>query len=172
MLSGIALLAVILLAVIFIIVTASVFKLHPFLSLLLATLLTGLAVGVPLKQILEAVNQGFGNLLGSIGLVVVLGSMIGIVLEKSGAALQIANLVIAFVGKHKPVWAMGIIGSIVAIPVFCDSAFIILSGVAKALAKKTGKKEKLFSPCPIFGGRTLYHSRISSTYTWSFGLCR
>lgn len=139
MLSGIGLLAVILLAVVFIIVTASVFKLHPFLSLLLATLLTGLVVGMPLKQILESVNQGFGNLLGSIGLVVVLGSMIGIVLEKSGAALQIANLVIALVGKNKPVSAMGIIGSIVGIPVFCDSAFIILSGLAKALANKTGK---------------------------------
>jgi H+/gluconate symporter and related permeases len=102
MLSGISLLVVIFLAVVFIIITASVFKLHPFLSLLLATLLTGLVVGVPLKQILDAVNQGFGNLLGSIGLVVILGSMIGIVLEKSGAALQIANLVIALVGKNKP----------------------------------------------------------------------
>ncbi|GAB4185315.1 MAG: GntP family permease [Thermoflexibacter sp.] len=162
MLSGIALLAVILLAVIFIIVTASVFKLHPFLSLLLATLLTGLAVGVPLKQILEAVNQGFGNLLGSIGLVVVLGSMIGIVLEKSGAALQIANLVITLVGKNKPVWAMGIIGSIVAIPVFCDSAFIILSGLAKALAKKTGKNFSALA-LSLAGGLYTTHVLIPPT---------
>lgn len=139
MISGIALLLIILLAVVFIVLAASVFKLHPFLALLLATLLTGLVVGVPLKQILESVNQGFGNLLGSIGLVVVLGSMIGIVLEKSGAALQIANVVIGLVGKSRPTLAMGVIGGIVGIPVFCDSGFIILSGLAKALARKTGK---------------------------------
>jgi GntP family gluconate:H+ symporter len=162
MLSGIGLLAVILLAVVFIIVTASVFKLHPFLSLLLATLLTGLVIGMPLKQILEAVNQGFGHLLGSIGLVVVLGSMIGIVLEKSGAALQIANLVIALVGKNRPVPAMGIIGSIVAIPVFCDSAFIILSGLAKALAKKTGKNFSALA-LSLAGGLYTTHVLIPPT---------
>jgi len=162
MLSGISLLVVIFLAVVFIIITASVFKLHPFLSLLLATLLTGLVVGVPLKQILDAVNQGFGNLLGSIGLVVILGSMIGIVLEKSGAALQIANLVIALVGKNKPILAMGVIGSIVAIPVFCDSAFIILSGLAKALAKKTGKNFSALA-LSLAGGLYTTHVLIPPT---------
>ena len=140
MVSGVALLLIILLAVVFMVFSASVLKIHPFLALLLATLLTGLVVGMSFKQILDAVNQGFGSLLGNIGMVVVLGSSIGVALEKSGAAVQIANSVVSLVGKQKTSLAMGIIGAIVGIPVFCDSGFIILSGVAKALAKKTNGK--------------------------------
>jgi GntP family gluconate:H+ symporter len=140
MVSGIALLVIIFLAVVLIVLAVSVFKLHPFLALLGAIFFTGLAVGVPLKQILDSITQGFGNLLGGIGLVVVLGSIIGVILEKTGAAIQIANLVIGLVGKQRPLLAMGFIGTVVGIPVFCDSGFIILSGLAKALAQKTGRK--------------------------------
>jgi GntP family gluconate:H+ symporter len=162
MLSGILLLTVILLAVVFIVISVSVLKLHPFLALLLATLLTGLVVGVPLGQILEAVNQGFGSLLGSIGLVVVLGSIIGTILEKSGAAVQIANLIIAIVGKNRPNLAMGIIGAIVGIPVFCDSGFIILSGLAKAVADK-GKKHFSGVALSLAGGLYTTHVLVPPT---------
>lgn len=162
MVSGAALLLIIFLAVIFIVFSASVLKLHPFLALLLATLFTGLAVGMPLKQILDAINQGFGNLLGSIGMVVVLGSAIGVALEKSGAALQIANLVISLVGKKRPALAMGIIGAVVGIPVFCDSGFIILSSLAKALAKKTGKKYAVLA-LSLAGGLYTTHVLVPPT---------
>lgn len=137
MLTGVSLLLVILLAVVLIVLASSVFKIHPFLSLLLVTLLTGWVVGIPLKKIIEAVNQGFGGLLTGIGMVVVLGSMVGIVLEKSGATLQIAKAIMSVFGAKRPVLAISVIGAVVGIPIFCDSGFIILSGLTRPLARQT-----------------------------------
>lgn len=141
MLSGIPLLLIIFLAIIFIVFSASVWKLHPFIGLLLASFGVGLSVGMPLPDLIAAINNGFGGLMGYIGLIVVLGSIIGVFLEKSGAALRIASLILKIVGKKRPALAMSIIGATVSIPVFCDSGFIILSGLNKAIAKKTGAKK-------------------------------
>ncbi len=137
MLTGIPLLLIILLAVALIVVASSVLKLHPFLALLLVSILTGVMVGIPLRQVLEAVNQGFGGLMSSIGMVVVLGSLIGVVLEKSGATLQIAQGIISLFGKKQPILAISVIGAVVGIPIFCDSGFIILSGLTRPLARQT-----------------------------------
>jgi GntP family gluconate:H+ symporter len=141
MLTGLPLLLVILLAVAFVVVASSKLKLHPFLALLLASLGTGLAAGLPLQDLIAAINGGFGGLMGYIGLVVVIGSMIGTVLEKSGAAMRIATLILRLVGNKRPALAMSIIGATVSIPVFCDSGFIILSGLNSALSRKTGAKK-------------------------------
>jgi len=137
MLSGISLLVVIGLSIVFILIASSVFRLHPFLSLFLATLFLGFTVGIPGAAILEAVNTGFGSLLGYIGIIVILGSIIGVILEKSGAALRIADLILGLVGPKRPTLAMTLIGSVVSIPVFCDSGFIILSGLNKSIADRT-----------------------------------
>src|SRR5699024_175345 len=73
---------------------------------------------------------------GSIGLVIIFGTIIGVILERSGAALRMAELVLRIVGENRPQLAMSIIGAIVSIPVFCDSGYIILSSLKKALAKR------------------------------------
>ncbi|MGE7185506.1 GntP family permease [Peribacillus sp. NPDC006672] len=112
------------------------FKLHPFLSLLLGTLFVGFASGMPLNQIVENINGGFGGLMTSIGLVIVFGTIIGTILEKAGAALRMAEVVLRIVGPKKPQLAMSMIGFIVSIPVFCDSGFVILSSLRKALARR------------------------------------
>lgn len=137
MLEGSILIVILIAAVLFIVVSSSVFKLHPFMGLLLASFGVGLAVGMPLPKILEAITKGFGGILGTIGIIVVLGSIIGVILERSGAAQKIASLILGVLGKKRPVLAMSVIGAVVGIPVFCDSGFIILSGMARALAKKS-----------------------------------
>ncbi len=141
MLTGLPLLLVIFLAIAFIVVASSIWKLHPFLALLLASLGTGIAVGMPFQEIIAAINGGFGGLMGYIGLIVVIGSIIGTILEKSGAAMRIADLILKLVGKKRPALAMSLIGATVSIPVFCDSGFIILSGLNSALSQKTGVKK-------------------------------
>lgn len=125
------------LAVVFIVLSTSVLKLHPFLALLLTSFGVGLAVQMPLSEIGTIIASGFGSLMGSIGLVVVLGSIIGVALERSGAALRIADAVLNLVGPTKPALAMSVIGLIVGIPVFCDSGFILLSGINRALAQRS-----------------------------------
>jgi len=130
-------LLVILIAIALMVIAATVYKVHPFISLLLAALGTGLATGIPLADILIAIQTGFGDLMGYIGLIVVLGSILGVALEKSGAALRLADGVLALAGQKRPILAMSIIGTVIGVPVFCDSGFIILSGLKNAVAKKS-----------------------------------
>lgn len=133
---GFALILLIVLGVIFIVFATAKLKLHPFLSLLIAAFSIGIIAGFPLAEVVEAVNGGFGGLMGSIGLVIVFGTIIGVILEKSGAALRMAEVVLRIVGEKRPQMAMSLIGAIVSIPVFCDSGYVILSSLKKALAKK------------------------------------
>jgi GntP family gluconate:H+ symporter len=127
---------IILLGVVLIVVATAVFKVHPFLALLFSAFFVGIASGMPLLTVVENVNTGFGGLMTSIGLVIVAGTIIGVILEKSGAAFRMAEVVLRVLGDKRPQLAMSVIGYIVSIPVFCDSGYIILTSLKKALAKR------------------------------------
>lgn len=114
-------------------------KVHTFIALIIAALITGLIGGLPVADVMKSITNGFGNTLRSTGIIIGLGVMMGVVLEKSGAAEQIAFTIIKKIGKHKEEWALGLTGYIVSIPVFSDSALVILTPIAKALSKLTGK---------------------------------
>ncbi|WP_044362647.1 GntP family permease [Vibrio fluvialis] len=130
-------LILILLAVIaFIVLATTKFKLHPFLALIVAAFLAAFAYGLPAESIAKTIASGFGGILGYIGLVIVLGTIIGIILEKSGAAITMADTVIKLLGERFPTLTMSIIGYIVSIPVFCDSGFVILNSLKESLAKR------------------------------------
>jgi len=139
------LLTVLLVSVLFIILGTTKFKLHPFIVLLLASYLAGAMAGLPIDQIAGTITTGFGNIMEYIGIVIILGTIIGTILEKSHAAIKIADLVLKVVGKRFPGLAMSIIGYLVSIPVFCDSAFVILSSLRKSLVAKTGKSSVALS---------------------------
>lgn len=137
MASGPMLVVALLIAIMFIVFATSKLKLHPFLALIIACYALAFMAKVPALQVAEFINKGFGNTLTSIGIVIISGCIIGTILEKSGAALKMAEVVIKLVGEKRPTVAMSIIGYIVSIPVFCDSGFVILSSLNKTLAKKT-----------------------------------
>lgn len=124
------------LSVIFIIVSSTKFRLHPFLALLFAALGFGLFSGMPFTNIVKSINDGFGGTLGYIGIVIVAGTIIGTFLEKSGGAFTMAESILKIIGQKYVPLAMAIIGYLVSIPVFCDSGFVILSPLNKALSKK------------------------------------
>ena len=125
--------------VVFIVVASTRLKLHPFLALLLAALGYGMAVGrMPLVDVVKAINAGFGETVGYIGLVILAGSVIGVFLEKSGGATSLAESVLRLVGRRNVPAAMAVIGCLVSIPVFCDSAFVILSPLTRALSRGAG----------------------------------
>ncbi len=124
------------LSVIFIIVSSTKWKLHPFLSLLIAAILFGLFAGMPLDVIVKSINDGFGNTLGGIGLIIIMGVIIGAFLEHSGGALKLAESVLKVTGEKRVPLGMALIGYIVSIPVFADSGFMLLSPLNKALTKK------------------------------------
>jgi gluconate:H+ symporter, GntP family len=139
MFEGLWLITVLLISVLFIILGTTRLKLHPFIVLLLASYIAGSLAGLPLNKIAATIADGFGSIMAYIGIVIVLGTIIGTILEKSNAAIKLAEIVLKIVGKRFPGLAMSIIGYIVSIPVFCDSAFVILSSLKKSLVHKTGK---------------------------------
>ncbi len=109
-------------------------KLHPFFSLILASILFGSIMGKPLPEIISSMQSGFGSLLQQIGFLVAIGSCLGIVMERTGAMTSIGNKIISSFGPKRTLMAMSVIGVLVGIPVFCDSGFIILSRLVPALA--------------------------------------
>lgn len=114
-------------------------KVHTFIALIIATMVTGLIGGMSVPVIMSGITKGFGNTLSSTGIIIGLGVMMGIILEKSGAAEQMAFTIIKLIGKNKEEWALGLTGYVVSIPVFSDSALVILTPIAKALSKLSGK---------------------------------
>ncbi|MCG6184581.1 GntP family permease [Anoxybacillus sp. LAT_38] len=114
-------------------------RVHAFLALIIAASITGLVGGMPAPNVVTAITSGFGSTIGSIGIVIGFGVMMGRILEVSGAAEKMAYTLLKWIGKRKEEWAMAITGYIVSIPIFVDSAFVILSSIVKALSKKTGK---------------------------------
>jgi GntP family gluconate:H+ symporter len=131
------LIILLLISILFIIITTSKLKWHPVFSLLIAAFGYGAFSGtLSLEDVVKSVNSGFGNTIGFIGIVILAGSIIGKFLEKSGGAFTLAAGTLKIVGKKNVPMALSIIGAIVSIPVFCDSGFIILAPLAKALTKQ------------------------------------
>lgn len=137
--TGIPLLIAFVVAIIIMIVAISKFKIHAFLALMGISLLFALVAGVKLTDIPTIIGQGFSGTFTSIGIVIIFGALVGTLLEKTGAALKMADLVVKLVGKKHPEAAMLIMGWIVSIPVFCDSGFVILDPIRKALVKRTAR---------------------------------
>ncbi len=123
--------------VVLMVVAAGKYNFHPFLSLLLAGIVMGFVGGLNESEITDILMNGFGKTLGSIGVIIAFGTIIGAYLEKSGGAKTLANWALKVIGKNRSVLAMNITGFIVSIPVYCDSGFIILSSLNKAISKKT-----------------------------------
>ena len=120
------------------IVAISKFKVHPFLSIMAVSLILALVAGIPLVDIAGVIGAGFSGTFSSIGIVIILGALIGTILEQTGAALKLADMVIKVVGKKNPELAMELMGWVVSIPVFCDSGFVILDPIRRALVRRTG----------------------------------
>ena len=137
--TGIPLLIVFVIAIILMIVAISKWKVHPFLSIMGVSLILAIVAGIDITKIPSVIGAGFSGTFTSIGIVIILGALVGILLEKTGAALKMADCVVKLVGKKHPEAAMIIMGWIVSIPVFCDSGFVILNPIRKALVQRTRK---------------------------------
>ncbi|MCX5674286.1 MAG: GntP family permease [Planctomycetota bacterium] len=138
MTAGPVLLAILLAAIGFIVWSTARWRWHPFLALIVTAYAIGLAAQMPALEVAKTIAVGFGELMTSIGLVIVAGTIIGVMLERSGAAVVMAEAILRLVGPRRPGLAMSLIGYVVSIPVFCDSGFVILAALNKALARRTG----------------------------------
>jgi GntP family gluconate:H+ symporter len=119
-----------------IIILTSRLKLKAFIALFLVSLFLAFTT-LPASTIVSTLKEGFGNTMASIGFLIILGAVIGITLDKTGATLSIAQFILSKTGEKRSAQALGITGFITGIPIFCDSAFIILSGLAKSFSSKS-----------------------------------
>lgn len=138
------------------------FKVHAMLSILIGAIAIGLIAGMPFEEIVTAVDDGIGNTLKGIALLVGLGSMFGAILEASGGAQTLAVTMVKKFGNEKAAWALGITGLVISIPVFFDAGLIILIPLAFSLAKRT-KKSSLFYAIPLLAGLAVGHAFIPPT---------
>ena len=113
-------------------------KIHPVFALIFVAAVAAFGFGFPIEHVFSTVTTGFGNTIASIGIVIILGCAIGIILEDTGGALVLANSILKVVGKQRSKLTMAITGYLVSIPVFSDSAIVILSPVARALSARGG----------------------------------
>lgn len=125
------------LTILWIVLGTARMKWHPFLVLLIAAFGLALALGTPALDAFDVINNGFGKTMSRIGLIILLGAMLGEILEKGGSTELIALHIVKALKKLPTTYAVSLIGYVVAIPVFCDAAFILLSPLTKGLSKNT-----------------------------------
>jgi len=123
-------------SIIAIIILTSRLKLEAFIALFLVSIFLAFAV-LPVKTIVSTIQEGFGSTMATIGFLIILGAIIGIALDRTGGTLSIARFILSKTGENKTARALGIIGFITGLPIFCNSGFIILSGLSKSLSLKS-----------------------------------
>ena len=138
------------------------FNVHAMISILVGAIAIGTIAGMPLSGVVTAVNDGIGNTLKGIALLVGLGSMFGAILETSGGAQTLAVTMVRKFGDEKAAWALGITGLVIAMPVFFDAGLIILIPLAFSLAKRTNRSS-LFYVIPLLAGLAVGHAFIPPT---------
>ena len=138
------------------------FRWQAMIAILVGAITIGLAAGMPFEQIVASVNDGMGNTLKGIALLVGLGSMFGAILETSGGAQTLAVTMVNRFGDRKAAWALGITGLVIAMPVFFDAGLIILIPLAFSLAKRTNRSS-LYYAIPLLAGLAVGHAFIPPT---------
>lgn len=126
------------LGILLIIVLTARFRVHAFYALLLACLVVGIGVQMPVPDILKFSKEGFGNIMRSLGFVIVLGTTLGVMLEHTGCTRVMADFILRKTGEKRAPLAMSITGFVVGLPIFCDSGYIVLSGLNQSIARRTG----------------------------------
>ncbi|MEE8885187.1 MAG: GntP family permease [Eubacteriales bacterium] len=151
-------------------------KIQAFLAMIICTVVIGVIGGMPLLNttieledgttetfgIINSITSGFGGTLGSIGIIIGFGVMMGQIFEVTGAAKRMAYTFLRVFGKGREEEALAFTGFLVSIPIFCDSGFIILSPIAKALSKAT-KKSVIGLGAALAAGLVITHSLVPPT---------
>lgn len=129
---------IILIALALILTAIIKFDIHPFLALFIGAILYGLMMQMPGDLIIKSISDGFGGVLGSVGLLILLGVILGTFLEKTGGAMVIAEKILKWVGEKSVNLSLMLSGWILSIPIFGDSTIIMLNPIAKSLSSKSG----------------------------------
>ncbi len=146
-------------AVVGLIVLIVVFKLNPFITLLLTSLALAVVTGMPLTTVVHSFEAGVGATLGHIAIVVALGTMLGKMMAESGGADQVAHTLIDWFGEKRVHWAMMVIGLVIGLPAFFEVGFVLLIPIAFTVARRTGTSLILVG-LPMVAGLSVVHGLV------------
>src|SRR5687767_3003142 len=146
-------------AIVALIVLIARAKVHPFVALILVSLGMGVAAGMPLGTAVKAFQDGVGNALGFIAIVVALGTMLGKMMAESGAAARIATTLIGWFGERRVHWAIMFVAFIVGIPVFFQVGFVLLIPLVFTIARRTGVSLVKIG-IPLVAGLSVVHGMV------------
>ena len=146
-------------AVVALIIAIARFKLHPFVALVVVSLLLGAAAGMPLGKVLASFQDGVGAALGFIAVVVGLGTMLGKMMAESGGATRIATTLIARFGERNVHWAIMFVAFIVGLPVFFQVGFVLLIPLVFTIARRTGLSLVKVG-IPLVAGLSVVHGMV------------
>src|SRR5437667_6541954 len=147
------------LAVLALIVLIAVFKLHPFVALVVVSLGLGAAAGMPLSTVVKAFQDGVGGVLGFVAVVVALGTMLGKMMAESGGAARIATTLIALFGERRVHWAIMVVAFLVGIPVFFQVGFMLLIPLVFTIARRSGLSLVKIG-IPLVAGLSVVHGMV------------
>ena len=119
-----------------IIILTSKLKVNAFASLFIVSFVLAVLT-IPFDQIVSTMKTGFGNTMASIAFIIIFGAIIAVILEKTGGAFSIANYIYTKAGKNRAPMAMALTGFVPGLTIFCDTGYIILSGVAKTFSARS-----------------------------------
>ena len=144
-------------AIIALLVLIIKFKVHAFVALLIVSLLTALAAGIPVDKILPTLLTGFGNTLASVALLVGLGAMIGRLLEITGGAKVLADTLINKFGEQKAPFALGVAALLFGFPIFFDAGLVVMLPIVFSVAKQFGGSVLRYA-FPVAGAFAVMHA--------------
>lgn len=136
--SEIYILCVFIIAIALMILMISKWNVHPATTLLLVVIALGFAVGLSGEKTMSLLNKGFGDTIGKVGLLFFLGCVLGKLLESTGAAIKITNVMYKLFGKKQAIWAIAVASAILGIPILADTIVIVLIPIISNLAVQTG----------------------------------
>lgn len=146
-------------AIVVIIIGVTVLKLHPFISLLIASLFLGIITGLPINEMISSFQEGVGGTLSSLAIIIALGTVLGGMMAESGGGLQVANSLTKRLGMNKIHWAMMISGFIIGLPVFFEVGVVLLIPLVVAVSKNANKSIILVG-MPLVAGLSIVHGLI------------
>ena len=135
------------------------FKIHPFVALIIAAGFLGLTSGMPVATIVKSFQDGFGGVLGFVGIILALGTMLGKMMAESGGADQIARTLIQAFGKQRVHWAMMLAAFLVGIPLFFEIGFILLVPLVFIVARRSGVS-LIKIGIPLLAGLSAVHGLV------------
>lgn len=153
---------VFLLSMIYLFVTIVKFKMNPFFSMVTAALMIGLLVGVGTEKLVTGITAGFGNVMTSLGIIIVLGGVLGTLLAEAGATDSMANYMLEKVGEKRAGLAINLTGFLISIPVFFGAAYIVLNPILRILSRKTKKPVQVYITA-LSVGLLITHSLVIPT---------